>query len=372
MLPMRILHLVGRSQRRGAELVALELAPALDRLGHDDTVRACAPAFDGANDPALPPLTNVPTMSARGLVAAAWQLRRALRAQPVDVVLAHGGWAVQVAALARGRRTPIVVWQRILGFGGRVGHTGRRQWWRFVAHRTDAAVVLTPDMGAELAALGFAGPVRTIANFRSPERFIAVDRVAAGAGLRAELGLDPEVRLVGLVGHLIEQKRPERALAVLDRIRAAGAPVDLVVAGTGPSRAGFEAAAVARGLDQFVHLLGHRDDVEHVLGAIDILLLTSDSEGIPGIVIEATMSGCPVVTFPLGAVGTVIEDGVTGVVLASADTDLMADAVVELLRDPRKLHAMSAAGRARAHSFSTDRATVEYEALLEGLRSDLR
>src|SRR5262245_35365006 len=36
MLRMRILHLVGRSQRRGAELVALELAPALDRLGHTD------------------------------------------------------------------------------------------------------------------------------------------------------------------------------------------------------------------------------------------------------------------------------------------------------------------------------------------------
>jgi glycosyltransferase involved in cell wall biosynthesis len=50
----------------------------------------------------------------------------------------------------------------------------------------------------------------------------------------------------------------------------------------------------------------------------------------------------------------------------------MADAVVELLRDPGQLHAMSAAGRARANSFSTDRASVEYEALLEALRSDLR
>ena len=265
------------------------------------------------------------------------------------------------------------MWQRILGFGDRVGQPGRRQWWRFVARRIDAAVVLTPEMGAELAALGFSGPVRTIANFRSPERFVAVDRVAAGRGLRAELGVEPEVRLLGLIGHLIEQKRPERALAVLQRVRAAGEPVHLVVAGTGPLRADFEAAAHARGLDQFVHLLGHRDDVEHVLGGIDILLLTSDSEGIPGIVIEATMTGCPVVTFPLGAVGTVVEDGTTGVVLAACrhrpHGRRRRRAVARRGRAPRDERRRPRAAPTRS---PRHRATVEYDALLEALRSDLR
>ena len=71
-----------------------------------------------------------------------------------------------------------------------------------------------------------------------------------------------------------------------------------------------------------------------MLGGIDLLLLTSDAEGIPGIVIEAQMAGCPVVTFPLGAVASVVDDGHTGLVLARSDTDLMADVAVELLDEP--------------------------------------
>ena len=55
-----------------------------------------------------------------------------------------------------------------------------------------------------------------------------------------------------------------------------------------------------------------------MLGALDLLLVTSDAEGIPGIVIEAQMTGCPVVTYPVGAVDVVVDDGQTGVVLREA------------------------------------------------------
>ena len=126
-----------------------------------------------------------------------------------------------------------------------------------------------------------------IANFRSPERFVAVDRAAAGTRLRAELGIGPDVPLLGLVGHLIEQKRPERALAVLARVRARGDCVTSSSPGAARSRRIRRRRATRGARRPFVHVLGHRDDVELLLGGIDLLLLTSDSEGIPGIVIEA-------------------------------------------------------------------------------------
>ncbi|MGH8977196.1 MAG: glycosyltransferase, partial [Acidimicrobiia bacterium] len=182
------------------------------------------------------------------------------------------------------------------------------------------------------------------------------------------LALAPGTPVIGLVGHLIEQKRPERALEVLTRVRASGVDAHLVVAGTGPLEPEFVADARRRTLTDAVHLLGNRDDVETVLGALDLLLLTSDAEGIPGIVIEAQMTGCPVVTFPVGAVGAVVEDGETGVVVARSDTHLMADAVVKLLQEPELRHALGAEGRRRAGQFSTGRAAREYATRLEALR----
>jgi glycosyltransferase involved in cell wall biosynthesis len=365
---MRVLHLVGRSQRRGAELVALELATALDRLGHANTVLACCPGFDGTIDPAFAPLTRRTRMDPVALAIGVRHLRTRLRYGSFDVVLAHGGWAVQVAALTRrAAPAPLLVWQRILDFSADMTQRGRRVWWQFVAGRIDAAVALTPQMEQEVRRLGFHGPVWQIANFRNPERFVSVDRADVKAQLHRELGVDPNVPLLGLVGHLIEQKRPERALDVLARVRAEGTPAHLVIAGNGPLRGELTAETHTRRLDDWVHLLGHRDDVERVLGGIDVLLLTSDAEGIPGIVIEAQMTGCPVVTFPLGAVGTVVEDGTTGVVLPSSDTRLMAQTVSELLRCPSRLRALGEAGRRRADQFSTNRAATQYVIRLQEL-----
>lgn len=372
--PLRILHVVGRSQRRGAEIAARELAAALDRRGHHNRVVAACPGFDGSTAPDLRPLTRTRAMGPRALAAGAWRLRRTVIADPVDVVLAHGGWAMQVAAVASvGRAFPALVWQRILAFPEvfwRAGWRarGRRRWWRWITRRGRAGVALTAELDRELRALGFTGPVWTIGNSRDPARFAAVDRDTARGRLRRELGLPVDAQLIGLVGHLIDQKRPERALAVLDEARALGTAAHLVVAGDGPQRAAFEADAARRGVAGAVHLLGERPDVEWVLAGVDLLVLVSDAEGIPGVVIEAQMAGCPVVTYPLGGVEAVVADGETGVVTARAEPAAVAAAVRDLLGNDELRARLGARAAARARAeFSTARAAERYEAALRGL-----
>src|SRR5437868_9329531 len=186
---VRILHLVTRSQRRGAELVALELARALDRLGCEDRVIALARAFDGSAVDELPSLTARTDLGVRTLLASAWALRRELAREPVDIVLAHGGRAAEIAVLARRGSSPRIVWQRILGVPPRFMHPLRRGWSRLLLRRADAAVALTGQLENELRQLGFKGRVWRISNFRDPTRFEGLNRAAEGKLLRAELGI---------------------------------------------------------------------------------------------------------------------------------------------------------------------------------------
>lgn len=364
MTGVRILHLVTRSQRRGAELVAVELARGLDSLGHANRVLALGLGFDGGEDVDLPPLTRRSDGGLRARWLGARALRRHLASEPVDILIAHGGRAVEAAVLARRRGRPLIVWQRILGFPTHMWRPVRRLRWRAIVHRIDAAVALTPDLGDELGRLGFDGPIWAIPNFRDPEPFVAVDRDAATVALRAELGVSPEVGLIGFVGHLIAQKRPDRALDALAAMHRLGEPAHLVVAGDGPLRNQFELDVVERGLGGFVHVLGHRNDIPQILAAIDVFILTSDSEGLPGVLIEAQMAGCPVVTVPVGGVRDLVDDGETGFVIDGLDPEMLARRVVDLLRDPQLRDRLGERARRRAVRFSSTRAAGTYAARL--------
>jgi glycosyltransferase involved in cell wall biosynthesis len=340
--------------------VALELADELDRLGHRNRVVALAPAFDGRREPSLVPLGTSRGQRPPELVAGAWRVRRLLAVEPPDVVVAHGGWPTQVVALAIGRRGPLLVWQRILGFPDKMWRPLRRRWWSVVAGRVGAAVALTTDQEGELRRLGYRGPVWVIPNFRKPDRFRAIPRAVAAARLRAELGVPEGTPLLGFVGHLVRQKRPDRALDVVAQLRRRGCAAHLVVAGAGPLRTDLHAQALRLGLDGAVTFLGERADVEWLLSGVDLALLTSEAEGIPGVAIEAVMAGCPVVSVPVGGVAEVIEDGATGLVLDTDDPAAMAHAVARLLADDDAREALSRESRSRTDRFSASAAAAVY------------
>jgi glycosyltransferase involved in cell wall biosynthesis len=367
--PVRILQVVGQSHRRGAEMFALELASGLDMLGHENRVVALRLAFDGRSEPDLPPLTAHTIMGPRALAASTWQLHRLLAREPFDIVLAHGGSAVKATSLLPRSTRPLLIWQRILGFPPAIWKPAQRRWWRFILRRIDVIVAMTPEIEDESRRLGFTGPIWEIGayNTRSPQRFVGVDRTEATARLRREVGVDDDVPLLGLVGHLVDQKRPERALDVLELILSQSQRAHLVVAGDGPLRTRVVREIRERGLGAHVSLIGHRSDVEQVYGGLDVLLLTSDDEGIPGVAVEAQMSGCPVVTFPLGGVDTVVENGRTGVVLARSDTVLMAEHMVRLLQRPALLDRFGDEARRTTARFSTSQAADVYGARLTEL-----
>lgn len=359
--PVRILHLVGRSHRRGAEQVAIELAEELTPRGHANRLRAVSLGHEGDRVADLDPLVATSDQAIGSLLRAALRLRADLAAAPVDVVLAHGAAATLVAVLASPRHGPAIVWQRILGLTPRSSRGLLGVWWRLAVRRVDGVVALTDDLGAEVRRLGYRGPIWRIPNGRRVARFAGLDRGRAGSRLRAELGVAAGTVLIGLVGYLVEQKQPVQAIDVVAALRRAEVDVHLVVAGSGPLANEVARAVRRHGLTDCVSLLGHRDDVAAILSGLDVVVLTSADEGIPGVVVEAAMAGCPVVTYPLGGVAEVVEDGVTGLVMGSASAAEMTEAVAGLVRDPVRREAMSTAAVRGASAFSLEVIASRYE-----------
>jgi glycosyltransferase involved in cell wall biosynthesis len=357
---VRILHAVCHSHRRGSEMAALELARALDRSGHRNRIVAMGPALDGGIDPDLPPLGRSWRERPTELVSLAWRLRRLLSEETVDVVLAHGSWPAAVAALAVTRHGPLLVWQRIGMLPDKVWGAIRRHWWRTVARRCHASVVLAADQEVELRRLGFDGAVWVVPNFRDPDRFRDVERETAAASLRVEIGVPAEAHLIGVVGALSPEKRFDRALEVLALLAAQGCGAHLVLAGSGRIRAELEEHAERLGVAESVTFLGHRDDVEQIFAGVDLALLTSETECMPGVAIEALMAGCPMVTVPVVGVDRVVDHGVTGVVLQGFEPPEMAEAVARLLADDETRAAMSRESRSRTHGFSASSAAAVY------------
>ncbi|GJF32006.1 hypothetical protein KNE206_47060 [Kitasatospora sp. NE20-6] len=328
-----VLHLVTDPRRRGAQNLARDLHAELLRRGQRSDLRALQPHPDAPADADVPVLgpARFHPRTLRALRAAA---RRA------DVVVAHGSSTLPACALALlGTRTPFV-YVNIGDPRHWTASASRRLRVGAFLHRA-AAVAAISDGARQVLVDRFRLPpqrVRTIPNARPAERFPPAADAADRQTARAALGLPADGPLLAWVGAVAPEKRLDLALDALALLPAA----HLAVAGDGPLRA----ALAARDTTGRVTFLGDLADPAPLYRAADALLLTSDSEGVPGVLVEAALAALPAVATDVGWVGEVVQDGVTGTLVPPGDAAALAAAVDRLLADAR--HGVGAAARRHA------------------------
>lgn len=153
------------------------------------------------------------------------------------------------------------------------------------------------------------------------------------------------------VGRLIRLKRIERFLNALALSRQHIPDIQGLIVGTGSEEDNLKKTAEELGLlPDHVQFLGMRSDVPQLLNKSDILVLCSDHEGFPNVIIEAMAAGLPVITTPAGDSGVVVEDGITGYVVPFDDTQCMADRMTTLISSPELRRRMGEAGRIRVEN----------------------
>lgn len=154
-----------------------------------------------------------------------------------------------------------------------------------------------------------------------------------------------------------------RAMAILARTDATAR---LEIAGDGPAREGLLRLAGELGLNPRVKFLGETRDIPALLARASMFVLPSLAEGLSLTLLEAMGSGLPVIATRAGGNPEVVDDGGTGLLAPPRDPSALADAILQLRRDPERAAEMGNAGRHRAEAFfDVRRMVARYEALYE-------
>ncbi len=185
--------------------------------------------------------------------------------------------------------------------------------------------------------------------------------------LHRELGLSPEVQVIGMISVLRSWKGHEYFLRAAASLAQSDRGLRFVIAGDGPIRAQVEAWIDEFGLRDRVHLLGHRDDVESVLASLDVLVLPSYAhEGVPQIILQAQAVGRAVVGTRIGGIPEVIRDGETGLLVPPRDPEALAGAIGRLISDGSQRARMgNAAATIAASEYGLDVMCARLEAIYD-------
>lgn len=169
-----------------------------------------------------------------------------------------------------------------------------------------------------------------------------------------ELGLDPECKIVGMIGRLDKQKNP------LDFIRAAAIvlknypKVQFVIAGDGVLRPGCESLIKELNLAGKFFLLGYRNDINHIYPILALTALSSLWEGLPVVFQESMIAGKPIVANDVDGARDVIVDGKTGYLVTPHQPQEMADRILNLLNDENLCDQMGATAKRHAQRYSSE------------------
>jgi glycosyltransferase involved in cell wall biosynthesis len=379
----RAVQLISRLSVGGSVLQAINTTAFLQRLGWDCVLLHGEPGPGEGSMQSIADELGVERVALRQMtrdlgphdVQSLRECHRELRRLRPDVVHTHGAKAGTVGrTAARLARTPAIVHtfhgHVLRGYFGRPKEDAFRLIERMLAHACDRIVAVSDEVRSDLIELRIARPakIEVIPVGFDMQRLV----IAAGRhdelhrAFRASVGLPDESLVVSFVGRIVPVKRADRFLQAAWELRDTGAT--FMVVGDGEDLAALRGSDVARALGDRVVFTGYRSDIAAVYHASDIVVLTSDHEGTPVSLIEASACGVPVVGADVGGVRSVVDDGVTGFVVPASDGALLAVRIRALIDDPSLRRDLGDAGRLRVEGrFSAERLADDHDRLYRSL-----
>lgn len=375
---VRVLRIIARLNVGGPALHATLLTERLDPCRYDSLLVAGTEEPSEGNYLALQGrrLDQLVMLPGLGREIRGWQdlravgqlarLMRRVRPTIVHTHTAKAGAVGRVAALLA--RVPVVVHT----YHGHVlrGYFPPAKTRLFVAIEralarwTDRLLAVSESVRAEILGLGIGCPERftVVPLGLDLDRFVGAD--TRRGEFRAELGCRADVPLVGIVARLVPIKAHELYLEAAAAVRRAVPESRFILVGDGERRPALANLARSLGLENCVHFLGWRNDLDRIYADLDLVVLCSRNEGSPVSLIEGMAAGRAVVATRVGGIPDLVEHDVTGYLTAPDDPAELARAIVDLLQDANRRAAFGEAGRKRVYpAFSAERLLANVDRL---------
>lgn len=232
----------------------------------------------------------------------------------------------------------------------------------------DSAISVSPALHSETVALR--GKSRSVMILNAIEQS-EIASTSAGT-LRKALGFSDNDFVIGVFGRLSHEKGQDLLINALARL-SPGSPATVAFVGEGATKDALAVEARKLGIEKRVRFLGYQKNVLDYFRAADLCVLPSRAEGLPNVLLEAQLTGCPIVAFDVGGVREVVVDGKTGFLVPPGDVEALAERIDWAIQNKHELREISNNARKSLFPrFSVERRCNEFMSEYEWLLNDER
>jgi glycosyltransferase involved in cell wall biosynthesis len=367
---LKVIFTIDKWKIGGRRRVLMNLLDNLDKNKFD--IRLLIASTNPDQDPPLPdlPVKTLQAKRYRGLIL---PIARYLRQEKPDVIISHYGvLMIPTLALAmllsRAKPKFIIVHHGspdYLAIKGRAfSHWFNQKLIRFFHHRADQVVAVCGRL-ADYIRKKYSLPGNKITHIYNG---VVGDSLRAQAREKLDQPLGREGEAVILtVSRLFFSKDFPTLFQAFQKVRDKK-PARLVIVGDGKDRNKLEGLAQEMGLADKIDFLGSQDNPYKYLANADVCVLSSETEGLPTVPIEAMASGCPIISTDC-EFGTkeIITHKKNGLLVPVGDAEKMSEAILEVLSDGELRQKLIANGRERAQDFTVDKSVRQWEKLFENI-----
>ncbi len=235
---------------------------------------------------------------------------------------------------------------------------------RLLAHRCDTLITINKE-DYDRAGTFACDTVYTHGVGVDPKRYHPIAPEQKKAQKEA-LGLDPNRRYILCVGELRPNKNQPMMIRAMQQVVQQVPDVTLLLAGNGPEQQNLESLITACHLTDAVQMLGYTTRLQEYQQISDLAVSCSYREGLPLNIVEAMLTGNPVVATTNRGHNSLITPGENGYLVKPGDVDSLAECVTRLLTDPDLAHRFGENGQAFARAYCFDAVKEELKTIYFG------